>query len=56
MYYKSISQRDINTILEWSGEYRQIHEADQFDISEYLKKKDKKTHIDLPKTTLLRID
>ena len=56
VYYKGITPQDIQTILEWTAEYKHIHEADQFDISEYLKKRDRKTHIDLPKSTLIRMD
>lgn len=43
-------------IKEWYYEYRNIHEADNFDISEYTRKKDKKHTVELPKTTLARMD
>lgn len=42
VYYEGISAADIETIKEWRYDYRNIHEADNFDMGEYARKKDRK--------------
>ncbi len=56
VYYEGISSSDIETIKEWCYDYRNIHEADNFDLGEYNRKKDRKQGVELPKTTLARMD
>ena len=55
-YYPQITVSQIDLIKEWLVEFKTIHEADQFDISQSQKNKDKKPHVELPKTTLIRMD
>ena len=45
VYYENITHDDILTIKEWYCEYKNIHEADHFDIDDYSKKKEKKNGV-----------
>lgn len=56
VYYENVTKNDIEVIKDWYYEYKNIHEADNFDLSEFAKKKEKKAGMELPKSTLKRMD
>jgi Ca2+-binding EF-hand superfamily protein len=56
VYYDNLTSADIEVINEWYYEFKNLHEADNFDMSEFSKKKEKKTGMELPKSTLKRMD
>lgn len=56
VYYENVTKNDIEVIKDWYYEYKNIHEADNFDLSEFAKKKEKKAGMELPKSTLKRME
>lgn len=56
VYYRNITEEEIKTIKQWVRDYKKIHEADHFGLEDEASKKEKKNHVELPRTTLRRID